>query len=167
MRLTLWLLLLLPAGLCSAAESALPARPAASHPITRLLSFPAAARTPLQLPASRPLHLGDAATTPTAASRPLGHPATRPMPFDAKRPLDLNRATAAELAALPGLDATRAAIIVQFRQTYGPFRSIEDLIYVQGISQARLDLFRDLVEVHPPAPPAQSPVTPGILPAIR
>lgn len=52
------------------------------------------------------------------------------------RPLeavDLNRATAEELAALPGLGAERARRIVARRRELGRFRSVEELLSVPGV----------------------------------
>ena len=48
-------------------------------------------------------------------------------------PLDLNRATAAELEALPGIGAVKAAAIVAERESSGGFQSIDDLESVRGI----------------------------------
>ena len=42
-------------------------------------------------------------------------------------PLDLNRATAQDLDALPGLGPALAQRIVDYRQAHGPFKQIEDL----------------------------------------
>jgi competence protein ComEA len=60
---------------------------------------------------------------------------------------DLNRATAAELTALPGIGAARADAIVNDRDTNGPFRSCEDLIRVPGFGQATLAAIRDRCDV--------------------
>lgn len=58
----------------------------------------------------------------------------------AMRPaLDLNRATAAELAALPGLGPTTAARIVARRTAGGAFASIDDLRGIRGLSKADRD----------------------------
>ena len=42
-------------------------------------------------------------------------------------PLDLNRATAEDLDALPGLGPALAQRIVDYRKAHGPFKQIEDL----------------------------------------
>jgi competence protein ComEA len=62
-------------------------------------------------------------------------------------PLDLNRATAAELDALPGIGPTIAAAIVEHRDRHGPFASVEALLDVPGIGDAKLAQLRDLVTV--------------------
>ena len=54
-------------------------------------------------------------------------------------PLDLNRATAEELAALPGIGAELAGRIVAYREEHGPFETVEELMEVSGIGQGKLD----------------------------
>jgi len=60
-------------------------------------------------------------------------------------PIDVNRATAAELDGLPGVGPATAAAIVAHRDEHGPFPSIEDLESVRGIGPAKLDALRGLV----------------------
>lgn len=62
-------------------------------------------------------------------------------------PVDLNSATAEELDALPGVGPATAAAILDQREQAGPFRSVEDLLDVRGIGEAKLDALRDLVVV--------------------
>ena len=62
-------------------------------------------------------------------------------------PVDLNSATAEQLDALPGVGPATAAAILSHREQHGPFRSVEDLIEVRGIGEAKLDGLRDLVTV--------------------
>jgi competence ComEA-like helix-hairpin-helix protein len=50
--------------------------------------------------------------------------------------LDLNRATVADLVTLPGIGPAKARAIVAFRDSSGPFRQLEDLRRVPGISAA-------------------------------
>jgi competence protein ComEA len=72
-----------------------------------------------------------------------------PGPASASFPqrIDINRADAWLLAALPGIGDTRAADIVAYRQANGPFRSDTDLMKVKGIGQATLDKLRDYITV--------------------
>ncbi len=53
-------------------------------------------------------------------------------------PLDLNRATAQDLDALPGLGPALAQRIVDYRKAHGPFKQIEDLSEVSGIGPQNL-----------------------------
>lgn len=72
-----------------------------------------------------------------------------PDPSSASLPqhIDINRAEAWLLAALPGIGDTRAQDIVDYRQQNGPFRSASDLLNVKGIGQATLDRIKDLITV--------------------
>jgi competence ComEA-like helix-hairpin-helix protein len=53
-------------------------------------------------------------------------------------PLDINRASAAELESLPGVGPALASRIVAYRDSVGPFRSLSDLDRVPGIGPALL-----------------------------
>ncbi len=64
-------------------------------------------------------------------------------------PLDLNTASAKELARLPGLSLQLAHRIVQYRQQHGPFTSPGALLQVQGFSEALLRRLRPFVSVRP------------------
>ena len=62
-------------------------------------------------------------------------------------PVDLNRATAEQLDALPGIGPATAAAIVTHRELKGPFSSVDGLLDVPGIGPAKLDAIRALVSV--------------------
>jgi len=53
-------------------------------------------------------------------------------------PLDLNRATAQDLDAIPGLGPALAQRIVDYRTAHGPFKKTEDLGEVSGIGPQNL-----------------------------
>ncbi len=59
--------------------------------------------------------------------------------------VDVNRATEAELDALPGIGPALARRIVEYRRTHGPFRRVEDLLEVPGIGPAKLQALRPLI----------------------
>ncbi len=73
-----------------------------------------------------------------------------PVSFVEPGPLDLNRATAAELEKLPGIGPALAARIVAWRETHGPFKSLEDLLAIPGIGPKTLEGLRDKVTVGSP-----------------
>jgi competence protein ComEA len=68
---------------------------------------------------------------------------------DPRDRININTATAEELEALPSIGEVIAARIVGYREQNGPFRSVDDLIHVQGITDETIDEFRDLVTTSP------------------
>lgn len=63
-------------------------------------------------------------------------------------PLDLNRATPAELQTLPGIGPALASRIVAFRAQHGPFAKPEDLKKVSGIGDKTFARLAPRVAVH-------------------
>ena len=63
--------------------------------------------------------------------------------------IDLNQAEEAELALLPGIGEVKAARIVAYRKEHGPFRSVEDLLAVEGVSQSLLSRLLPYVRLGP------------------
>lgn len=59
----------------------------------------------------------------------------------------LNRATASELEALPGIGPVLAARIVAHREENGPFGVVEDLLDVVGIGESKLAEVRGVIRV--------------------
>ncbi len=79
------------------------------------------------------------------SAEPRGAPPVHANPDP--RPLDLNRATAAELARLPGVGPGLAQRIVEERERRGRFDSPEALRQVMGVGPKKLAALRDLVTV--------------------
>ncbi len=61
--------------------------------------------------------------------------------------LNINTATTAELDQLPGIGPAIAQRIIDFREFYGPFTSIDQLAEVNGISATMVDNLRHLVTI--------------------
>ncbi|EXX86226.1 competence protein ComEA [Paenibacillus darwinianus] len=66
--------------------------------------------------------------------------------------VDLNRATAEELDALPGIGPAKARAVIDDRVRNGPFRTVGELARVKGIGPKLLDKIRQLVTVTGKAP---------------
>jgi competence protein ComEA len=61
--------------------------------------------------------------------------------------VNLNTATAEQLDTLPGVGPATAAAIIAHRDRHGPFTSVDQLVDVRGIGEAKLEQLRDLVAV--------------------
>lgn len=60
--------------------------------------------------------------------------------------VNINSADAATLAAqLSGVGLSRAQEIVRYREMYGPFKSVDELVDVKGIGPATLDRNRAVI----------------------
>ncbi len=61
--------------------------------------------------------------------------------------VNINRAEAWLLAALPGIGEVRAQAIVDYRQQNGPFHNTDELLKVEGIGTAVYEKIRHLITV--------------------
>ncbi len=62
--------------------------------------------------------------------------------------VDLNLADENELETLPGIGPALAGRIVEFRETNGPFSSLDDLLDVGGMTQRKLDDLEPYAVLH-------------------
>lgn len=68
-----------------------------------------------------------------------------PLLVTAADSVNINTASAEELAQLNGIGDTRAEAIVEYRNEKGKFTSVEELTEVSGIGAATLEKNRDLL----------------------
>jgi competence protein ComEA len=59
--------------------------------------------------------------------------------------VNINTATAKELETLPNIGPSRAQKIIEYRETHGPFSSIEDITKVGTIGPKIFDSIKDLI----------------------
>lgn len=57
-------------------------------------------------------------------------------------PLDLNRVEVGDLVLIKGIGETTAKSIVHFRETHGRFKTVDELLKVEGIGEGRLQSLR-------------------------
>ncbi len=63
-------------------------------------------------------------------------------------PLDINSATAEQLVAvMNGIGVKKAQAIIEYRNEYGDFSKIDDLIFVRGIGPSILEKNREMLSV--------------------
>lgn len=80
------------------------------------------------------------AVPPALQTEPvLTQPATVPTQAETVYPIDLNTATLEDLKALPGIGEVLAQRILSYREEYGPFRSVDELLMIEDIGEKRLE----------------------------
>lgn len=74
------------------------------------------------------------------------------------KPVNINTATSEELQQVPGIGPATAQKILQMRKSYGPFKSVDDLLAIRGLGEKRLDKMRKYLTVgKTSAPKSQQP----------
>jgi competence ComEA-like helix-hairpin-helix protein len=83
-----------------------------------------------------------------------------------ERPVNLNTANSEQLQQVPGIGPATAGKILQMRKTYGPFKSVDDLLAIRGLGAKRLERMRKYLTVgklaaskSTPAPAKSPPAT--------
>ncbi len=61
--------------------------------------------------------------------------------------VNINTASKSDLTLLPGIGNTKATKIIEFRDEFGNFTRIEDLIYVDGFSYTTIEELRPYITV--------------------
>lgn len=59
--------------------------------------------------------------------------------------INLNIANADQLMLLPGIGPSKAAAIIDFREKFGDFTSLEELLYIDGFSYTTIETLRPYV----------------------
>ena len=88
---------------------------------------------------------------PSSVTLLSDHPPTATPKRSRSGLLDLNRATEQDFDALPGVGSRLAERIMEYRQSVGAFRSLDELRAVKGIGKKTFERLRPLVTVTPVA----------------
>jgi len=59
----------------------------------------------------------------------------------------INYATQDEIETLSGIGPSKAQAIIQYREEYGLFKSVEDLLQISGIGEKTLDNIKDDIQI--------------------
>ncbi len=62
--------------------------------------------------------------------------------------ININTASPEELDTLPGIGPALAQRIIQYRETHGPFQTVEDLKKVSGIGEKNFEKLKDKITVY-------------------
>ncbi len=88
-------------------------------------------------------------TAPTVTPTPFSDNTLRRSgsPTRGAKKINLNTATQAELESLPGIGPAFARRIIEYRQAHGPFKTIEQVLEVDGIGQKTFEQIKELITV--------------------
>jgi competence protein ComEA len=100
-------------------------------------------------PSPTPAATKPSATTASAPAKATDVARTTPTAAAATAKLNINAASESELEALPAIGPTIAQRIIDDRIANGPYKQIEDLARVRGISARTVDELRDRITVAP------------------
>jgi comEA protein len=89
----------------------------------------------------RPPQTIEISLTPTPEPTEEANPAEQP------QKIDINRAEAWLLEALPGIGPSKAQAIIDYRQQNGGFKHITEITRVEGIGPAIYEQIKDLITV--------------------
>ncbi|MBQ9233621.1 MAG: helix-hairpin-helix domain-containing protein [Lachnospiraceae bacterium] len=67
--------------------------------------------------------------------------------YDAEGKLNINRADREKLMSLPGIGEAKADAILSYRNTYGDFKTIEDIKNITGIKEGVYNKIKDYITV--------------------
>ena len=66
---------------------------------------------------------------------------------EGEQKVSLNQATLEEFQTLPGIGPAKATAIINYREEFGKFNSVDELTNVSGIGQKTLEKLRDYLEL--------------------
>ena len=87
-------------------------------------------------------------TTSQKAETPTADPGTEVTTAPkVERPININTASPEALKTLPGIGDVKAQAIIDYRETYGAFSSIEEIMDVYGIGESTFERIKSEITV--------------------
>lgn len=65
----------------------------------------------------------------------------------ANQKININKATAPELETLPGIGPAKAEAIIEYRESNGPFKAIEDIMSISGFGEKTFEKLKESIVV--------------------
>lgn len=62
--------------------------------------------------------------------------------------ININKASQAELETLPGIGPSKAQAIIEYRETSGPFKTIEDIMSISGFGEKTFEKLKESIRVN-------------------
>ena len=108
----------------------------------------------IYIPTLPPMAVSGSSATQAPAERASAErgstiPLDPPAPGGEEKLVDINSATLEELDTLPGIGPAIAGRIIDYRQTNGPFETIEEIQEVSGIGPVTFERLKTLITVDP------------------
>ena len=60
--------------------------------------------------------------------------------------ININTATKDEIMTLPGIGESKASDIIRYRDEHGSFKTIEEIMNIQGIKEGVFNKIKDLIQ---------------------
>lgn len=95
--------------------------------------------------ATKPTVTNPLPTSPSVPTDPSNP--TKPVPTEPEFPLDINSATLEQLDLLPGIGPKLGQAIIDYRNEFGPFLTLADLMRVPGIGEKKLEAIIDYIYI--------------------
>jgi competence ComEA-like helix-hairpin-helix protein len=83
----------------------------------------------------------------SSSGQRVGSSQGKPQEYMPPGKLNVNMASSDELVTVPGINRPLADNIIAYRESNGPFDSVDELMNVQGVDQERLDKSRPFLKV--------------------
>ena len=103
---------------------------------------------------------------PVKAALREPRPGTAPLAMPPSQPVDINKAALIDLETLPGVGFILAQNILTYRDAFGPYKDIEDLIKVPGITPGILSEISEYLAV-PPVQEAPRQIEPELMDEVQ